>query len=326
MDKMISWGIIGCGNVTEVKSGPAFNKVPNSKLHAVMRRDAAKAEDYAKRHGVPVWYNDANDLINDPEVNAIYIATPPKYHEAYAKAALEKGKHVYIEKPVTLNVAELDRLIELEKISAAKIVVAHYRRALPMFKRVKELVEQNILGRIQLIQLEMFQPHETNLIASSESFWRVDPSISGGGLFYDLAPHQLDIMVHVFGNPVMMSGTARNHGRHYTAEDAVAGIMGLPNGIMFQGSWHFNMPGAVKSDRCKIIGEKGFIEFPFFGNQITIHLDGTQSLEIFEHPQHIQQPMIQQVVEHFLDQSANPCSLHDARESLRVMEQFVYGK
>ena len=227
MEKMINWGIIGCGNVTEVKSGPAFNKVPNSTLHAVMRRDAVKVEDYAKRHGVPVWYSDADHLINDPNINAIYIATPPKYHEAYAKAALEKGKHVYVEKPVALNVEELERMMEAAKNSSAKIVVAHYRRALPMFKRIKELVEQHALGKIQLIQLEMFQPHETNLIASSESFWRVDPTISGGGLFYDLAPHQLDIIIHVFGNAVMMSGTARNHGRHYIAEDAVSGILSL---------------------------------------------------------------------------------------------------
>ena len=88
---MINWGIIGCGDVTEVKSGPAFNKVPGSKLVAVMRRDAAKAADYAKRHNVPRWYNDAEALINDAEVNAIYIATPPSSHAAYALAAIKAG-------------------------------------------------------------------------------------------------------------------------------------------------------------------------------------------------------------------------------------------
>jgi predicted dehydrogenase len=79
----IRWGIIGCGDVTEIKSGPAFNKVANSKLVAVMRRDSAKAADYAKRHHVPKWYDDASKLINDPEVNAIYIATPPLQHDYF---------------------------------------------------------------------------------------------------------------------------------------------------------------------------------------------------------------------------------------------------
>ncbi|MCX6333190.1 MAG: Gfo/Idh/MocA family oxidoreductase, partial [Bacteroidia bacterium] len=81
---MINWGIIGCGNVTEVKSGPAFNKVNNSRLIAVMRRDAVLAEDYASRHNVPKFYTDASKLINDPEINAVYIATPPSSHAEYA--------------------------------------------------------------------------------------------------------------------------------------------------------------------------------------------------------------------------------------------------
>src|SRR4051812_958457 len=98
--KKINWGIIGCGDVTELKSGPAFNKVTNSSLIAVMRRNAAKAKDYALRHNVPKWHNDANKLINDLEVNAIYIATPPSSHEAYALAAINAGKPVYVEKPM----------------------------------------------------------------------------------------------------------------------------------------------------------------------------------------------------------------------------------
>src|ERR1051326_4587202 len=103
--KKIKWGIIGCGDVTEVKSGPAFNKVKSSELIAVMRRDAEKAKDYAGRHKVAKWYSDANDLINDPEVNAIYVATPPSSHEEYAMAAFAAGKPVYMEKPMSVNAA-----------------------------------------------------------------------------------------------------------------------------------------------------------------------------------------------------------------------------
>jgi predicted dehydrogenase len=138
---MISWGIIGCGSVTELKSGPAFNKVAQSTLHAVMRRDAVKAADYAARHQVPCWYSDAAALINDPAINAVYIATPPKFHEEYAVAALEKGKAVYVEKPVAVSVAACKRMADALKANDGKLVVAHYRRGLPMFLKIKELVQ-----------------------------------------------------------------------------------------------------------------------------------------------------------------------------------------
>src|SRR5688572_22425115 len=104
MDK-INWGIIGCGDVTEVKSGPAFNRVRDSALVAVMRRDEAKVKDYASRHQVPAWYTDAQVLINDPGINAIYVATPPSTHEEYAIAALKAGKPVYVEKPMSVDTA-----------------------------------------------------------------------------------------------------------------------------------------------------------------------------------------------------------------------------
>jgi predicted dehydrogenase len=323
-NKTVVWGIIGCGNVTEVKSGPAFNKVNNSRLHAVMRRDANLAEDYATRHNVPVWYSDAKALINDPEINAIYIATPPKFHEEYAIAALEKGKFVYVEKPVTLNVNSCKSLVESVNKTQGKLVVAHYRRALPMFLKVKELVDDKVLGAVKSIRLVMHQPEENNVIASSSVNWRVIPELSGGGLFYDLAPHQLDIIQYIFGEAVSHVGTAANQSNIHAAEDAVCGIMKLNNDILFQGSWNFNMPAMLKEDSCQIIGEKGYIQFPFFGNQLRIVTDEGVDMIEFQHPQHIQQPMIQQVVDYFLGTAPNPCSIHEALKSMEVMESFVY--
>lgn len=323
-NKIVVWGIIGCGNVTEVKSGPAFNKVRNSRLHAVMRRDANLAEDYAKRHKVPVWYSDADALLNDPEINAIYIATPPKFHEEYAIAALEKGKFVYVEKPVTVNVSACKRLVESVSKTNGKLVVAHYRRALPMFLKVKELVEQKVLGTIKTIRLSMHQPEETNVITSSSFNWRVVPELSGGGLFYDLAPHQLDIIQYIFGEAISHVGTSANQSGVHAAEDAVSGIMKLKGNIMFQGSWNFNMPAMLKEDSCQIIGEKGYIQFPFFGNEIRVVTESGVDMLDFQHPQHIQQPMIQQVVDFFLGTAPNPCSIHEALKSMEVMESFVY--
>ena len=128
MINKITWGILGCGDVTEAKSGPAFNKVPFSQIEAVMRRNAAKAADYAKRHQIEKWYSTADELINDNNINSIYIATPPAPHKEYAIRALQAGKNVYIEKPVTINVKECEDLIEAEKINNNKVVAGTIRR------------------------------------------------------------------------------------------------------------------------------------------------------------------------------------------------------
>lgn len=324
-DQVISWGIIGCGNVTEVKSGPAFNKVNGSRLHAVMRRDGVKAADYAKRHGVPVWYSDAGKLLDDPEVNAIYIATPPLYHEAYAIAALERGKFVYVEKPVALNVAACNRMSEAVAKTNGKLVVAHYRRGLPMFNHIRDLVNNGTVGKIKSIRLNMCQPLHPSVVANSEENWRVDPAISGGGYFYDLAPHQLDIIQYIFGLPRSWKGiSARQSGQH-AAEDAVAGVMLFDNDILFEGHWNFNVPALLKEDSCQIIGDRGYIQFPFFGTEVRVVTDEKVDMIPFLHPENIQHPMIASVVAYFLGNASNPCSIEEAGYSLRVMEDFVYG-
>src|SRR5882762_9953338 len=123
-----------------------------------MRRDAVKAEDYARRHGVPRWYDDADNLINDPEVNAIYIATPPSSHEAYAIAAINAGKQVYVEKPMAQNYAAASNMADTAVKKNSKLVVAHYRREQPLFKKIKQLIDDKAIGDILLARLELTKP------------------------------------------------------------------------------------------------------------------------------------------------------------------------
>src|SRR5690554_6519027 len=141
------WGMIGAGDVTEVKSGPAFQKVEGSELVAVMRRNAEKAEDYARRHGVTKWYTNAQELIDDPKINAIYIATPPDSHEDYALRALKAGKAVYVEKPMTLSSIQAQHIVKGVAYYGGKLTVAHYRREQPYFKKIKSLLDENAIGK-----------------------------------------------------------------------------------------------------------------------------------------------------------------------------------
>lgn len=314
----IKWGIIGCGDVTEVKSGPAFNKVPNSSLVAVMRRDAARAEDYARRHGVPKWYDNAAALINDPEVNAVYIATPPLQHEEYTLQCMQAGKPVYVEKPMTLNTESAYRMQDAAIRHNVKLTVAHYRRAQPMFRMIKALLEEKAIGDIRFVSLQMLQPP-----VSPEDNWRVDPAVSGGGLFHDLAPHQLDLMTWFFGRARSATGIARNQTKMYRADDLVSGNILFENGIVFNGIWCFSVGAADKADVCEITGSLGKIRFPVFGHSFTLSINGAGQEFAFDALQHVQQPMIEQVTAFFLDKGPNPCSAEEAILSMQLMDSFT---
>ncbi len=322
----INWGIIGCGNVTEKKSGPAFNKVPDSGLVAVMRRDAAKAEDYARRHQVPKWYSNADELINDPEVNAIYIATPPLQHEDYAIRAMAAGKPVYVEKPVSVSADAAKRMLQAAEKYRQKIAVAHYRRQQPVFLKLKELLANKAIGEVRFADLKMLQPHKSKIVAPSEENWRVNPAISGGGLFHDLAPHQLDLMLYFFGAVKEACGFGLNQGGFYPADDLVSGNILFKNGVAFNGTWCFSVADGRQKDICTLIGSEGEISFPVFGMEITLNKNGKEEKLTFEPLQHVQQPMIAQVVQYFLGRRDNPSTIQNAIESMEIMDRFTAKK
>jgi predicted dehydrogenase len=323
--KKINWGIIGCGDVTEVKSGPAFNKVKNSQLLAVMRRNGEKAKDYAQRHNVPKWYTDANDLINDPEINAVYIATPPSSHEEYTLAAFNAGKPVYVEKPMALDAASASRMVNEANRRELKLAVAHYRNAQPIFKKIKQLLDEKAIGEVRFVRSELYKPSlSADELSIPKTAWRVDPRIAGGGLFHDLAPHQFGLMHFFFGDPEKITGVALNQSGKYDADDIVAGDIIFKNGVVFNGIWCFNVSKEDEKDNCTIFGEKGSISFTFFNQrEVIMIVDGKKETFSFEILQHVQQPMIEKVVEYFLDEGPNPCSGEEGVMAMKFIDEFT---
>jgi predicted dehydrogenase len=321
----INWGIIGCGDVAEVKSGPAFNKVNHSALVAVMRRDATKAKDYATRHHVPKWYDDAAALINDPGVNAIYIATPPSSHYEYALAAIHAGKHVYVEKPMTADAATAIVMADTAKSNNIKLTVAHYRRQIPYFKKIKQLLEEKIIGEPLFARLEFYtKPLTAAELNIPKIAWRVNPATAGGGLFHDLAPHQLDLMYYFFGTAMQVKGVAVNHLGLYAADDFVAGNILFESGVAFSGVWSFSVSPLEEKDQCEIIGTKGKISFAIFNMKtITVSVNEKPISFSFDALEHVQQPMIEQTVNYFLDKAPNPCSGDEGALIMHWMNEFV---
>ena len=293
---MINWGIIGCGMVTELKSGPAFNKVAGSRLVAVMRRNAALAEDYARRHNVPKFYTNADDLINDPEINAVYIATPPGNHAEFAIKALKAGKPVYIEKPMAQNYRECVRINKTGEKYKLPVFVAYYRRTLPGFLKIKELIETGEIGKPGFVNFQIFN-HPSEDEKAGRLPWRVIPEISGAGHFFDLGSHQLDYLDFLFGPVQKVMSLAVNQANLYRAEDFVSAGFLFNNNIVGTGIWSFNAARQANRDYFEIVGDKGIIKTSTFTYDPIVLDNWNGHLEFtHERPENIQFYLIEQIV------------------------------
>jgi len=293
----VRWGIIGVGNVTEVKSGPAFYKTENSELVAVMRRNAEKAADYARRHNVSKWYTNASELINDPEVDAVYVATPPGSHARYAIEVMRAGKPVYVEKPMAKNHSECLEMLKVSEETGMPLFVAYYRRALPAFLKVNDMIETGAIGKPLIVNIKLHKPPRPNDLKKEDQSWHVYPEISGGGYFFDLASHQFDYLDFLFGPIKEVSGMASNMAGLYPAEDTVVGTWKHESEVTGSGSWCFVADKSSETDEIVITGEIGEIVLPCFTHEKVKFTSQEGILEMgFDNPEHIQQNLVQQVV------------------------------
>ena len=322
--KTIHWGILGCGDVTEVKSGPAFQNIEGAELIAVMRRNGEKARDYAQRHGVPKWYDDADRLIHDPEVDAVYIATPPSFHAEYAIRVAAAGKPVYVEKPMALTYQDCQRMIYACQQAGVPLFVAYYRRRLPLFLKVKELVESGTIGKVRFITIALYAPPEENERDCYNLHWHVFPEISGGGRFVDMGCHQLDFLDYVFGPIVEARGFAANQARLYPAEDVVCASFRFDSGVMGNGVWCFTVSEESQADRMEIIGDAGKIRFSAF-TPSPIRVETEEGISEYDliQPEHVQQPLIQTVVDELLGRGKCPSTGISAARTTWVIDQIL---
>lgn len=322
---MIQWGFIGCGSVTEKKSGPAFGKVEGSRVVAVMRRDVNKAQDYAERHGIGKWYNNAQDLIADPEVNAVYVATPPASHAEYAIAAMKAGKPVYVEKPMAASYEECQQMIAVSEETGVPCFVAYYRRTLPYFKRVKQLIDDDMLGDISTVQICFaIPPYSTDLNRETLT-WRVKKELAGAGYFYDLASHQFDLLDFLFGPISHATGFTANIAGLYDVEDTVGATFQFQSGMVGSGSWSFVAPKDTRSDTIELVGTKGKLSFSTF-MFTPIELETSKGIIAYaeNNPDNIQYYLINSIVKQLQGKGEDVVSTAaSAARANRVMDEIL---
>lgn len=316
--KKINFGIIGCGDVTEKKSGPAFQKVEGSNLLAVMRRDEEKLIDYAKRHNVSKYSTDYMELLKDDNIEAIYIATPPHMHHFYTLEAAKYGKAVYVEKPMALSVAECEEMIQVCKDNKVPLFVAYYRREQDKFKKVKEIIDTNEIGEIR-----SFNYIYTSKIPTIDPNrpWLLSKEVAGGGLLYDIGSHMIDIIIHLFGEVKMATGISYNQSGVLNVNDVTSGIIQFKNNI--QGSIQLSFNGSENRDELTIIGSKGTLRLSIMSNDNVSVMKDDKTYEIsFPSMEHVQLPLIKKVVNTLLEQDNYDTSGLYGLRTQEILETF----
>ena len=297
----VRWGIIGVGDVTERKSGPAFQQAERSELVAVMRRNGDLARDYAERHGVPRWYDDADVLIADPEVDAVYVATPPDSHRDYVERVARAGKPVYVEKPMARTAAECRAMIDACAAAGVPLFVAYYRRAMPRFETARALIQGGRLGHVRSVLIRTQHPGPD---LSGGLPWRLDPRVSGGGLFVDLGSHTLDWLDHVFGPATEAAGQASFPlAGQGSVETVVTASFRFASGVSAVGLWDFD--AAERADRIEIIGTDGSLALSSFGQEpLRLTRSGATEEIPAPYPDVVQLPLVHGIVDVLTGRSA----------------------
>ena len=310
---MIGWGVIGVGDVTEVKAAPEIFRAPDSDVVHVMRRDADKARDFAERHGVLRWSTDARAVIDDPDVTAVYVATPTATHAEYAIAALEAGKHVLVEKPMAMSSVECRRMVEAADAADVRLWVAYYRRALPRFDRIRELLGAGTLGRLLSVQTTWRKPADF-------TGWRWDPQVNRGGEFYETACHTLDVLDHLLGPASAAAGTVSSDGH------AVAATYRFGD-VVASGSWAFGTPDGL--EETVIAGEKGTLSFASFSptpiRVVRRDLSEGESTQLYEvsDPPHVHGPLVATILDELRGTGRCPSTGRTALRTAELMDAIL---
>ncbi|WP_316978911.1 Gfo/Idh/MocA family protein [Shumkonia mesophila] len=324
--KKVRWGIVGCGDVTEIKSGPGFQKARDSELTMVMRRNGDLARDYARRHGVARWTDDAAELIGHPEVDAVYIATPPNAHSDYALMCAAAGKPALVEKPIATHYEEGAVIVEAFRAAGVPLFVAYYRRAMPHFLKVKQVLDEGTIGAPRTVHISHFErPAQPG--PGGALNWRVDPTVGGGGIFVDIGCHALDFLDYLFGPVAEVAGFAANRAGLYAAEDLVSAAFTFENGVLGSGEWCFTAHRAFEQTR--IVGTEGEVAFSFYAPHpiVVTTAGGVQEFAI-GFPPHVHQPLIQTAVDHLLGRGQCPSTGETGIRATRVIDIVLraYGE
>jgi 1,5-anhydro-D-fructose reductase (1,5-anhydro-D-mannitol-forming) len=320
--RTIRWGMIGCGDVTEIKSAPGFYKAKHSSLVAVMRRNGKLAEDYARRHGVARWHDDAEAIIRAPDIDAVYIATLTDTHCEYTLRCAAAGKPVYVEKPMAMDHAQCVRMVEACRAAGVPLWVGYYRRALPRLLEVRDLIAKGAIGKVRTVVIRQFQRLPAAEELADGVPWRIDPARSGGGFFFEGVCHTLDFLDYLLGPIEAVRAFAANQAGAYQPEDIVTASLRFTSGVYATGAWCYSSD--FEEEYNEVIGSEGRIRFSTFKPAPIRLYRGDHCDETPMHdPAHVHQPMIQSIVDELNGHGHCASTGESAARTAWVMDEIL---
>ncbi len=247
----INWGIIGCGDVVRKRVAQAIIDEPRSQLLAACRRDEKELARFASEYDVDQTYQDADELIANPDIDAVYIATPVSSHLPQTLAAAAAGKHVLVEKPMAMGTAECRSMIDACAEAGVKLGVAYYRRFYPVVDRMLEIIESGEIGAPMCVNAVT----STSVTKGTEGYWRVEEALSGGGALMDIGSHRINVMLAMFGGVKAVHGVRRTIGDEYSADNAVSFTLEFKSGCLGAVQCFFRNGG--DPDEFWVMGSQG---------------------------------------------------------------------
>ena len=290
MTRRVGWGLVGCGDIARKRVAPALRDLENCELVAVSRADAARAESFAGEFGAKRWHADWRELIEDPEVEAIYVATPVHLHAEQAVAAAEAGKHVLCEKPMALTVAECERMNAAAEANGVLLGVAYYRRFYPAVGRVREILESGEIGAPVVAQMNAFERFDP--APDHPRRWLLDKRRSGGGPMFDFGCHRIEVLYNLFGDVAAVKGLASNVLYEREVEDTACAVLQFKNGT--QGVISVTHAAREPQDTLEVFGSEGSIRIEVL-NEGRLRVSTKEGERSESHPPHanLHQPLVE---------------------------------
>jgi len=225
---MVAWGVIGAGDIVRKRVAAALRETAGSRLVAISRERKDLAAAFADSVGADRWHADWRELVADPAIDAVYVATPVHVHAEQTIAAAERGKHVLCEKPMALTTDDCRRMIAACRTHGVKLGIAYYRRFYPAVARVKALLASGEIGRPVVAQINAFEAF--NPSPGDPRHWFVERARAGGGPMMDFGCHRIEVLLNLFGSPAHVTGAMAQVVFDREVEDTAVAVLQFGSG------------------------------------------------------------------------------------------------
>ncbi|MBN1349302.1 Gfo/Idh/MocA family oxidoreductase [candidate division KSB1 bacterium] len=319
--RKLRWGLIGCGDISRKRVAPALRDSTICDFVAVNRARYELAEEFAREYGARKWHKTWQNLIQDPEIDAVYVSTPVYLHAPMTVAAAKAGKHVLCEKPMAMALSECDQMIKTCRNQNVQLGLAFYRHFFPLVKRIKQAIADGEIGKIVYAQFNVFSPFDRK--SGEDRFWLMQKDKAGGGPMFDMGCHRIELVMNLFGEIQDVKGFPRNIVYEREVEDSCVAYFEMESGANVLLS--ITHAAAEFQDSIHIFGNQGSIHIKRLNTgEMLINRKGSEQHE--SHPPHanLHQPLIEDFTQSALEARA-PIITGEIGRKVNEILMRIYG-